>query len=113
MPTKLEIAAINARQSLLVNNIYQEGIQAGTEYSATHTRAISDQITPEYGKGTGNFLDINNYNAGSKWDIYGRTLGTGRKQAFILNKGIFGYDPNYTYDKHAPDMLKNKGQVII
>ena len=68
--TALEIAAIQARNSLIPKNLYN-GVASANEYSATHTRALADQTTPHYGKGTGNFLDIYNYAAGADWDVFG------------------------------------------
>jgi hypothetical protein len=101
------------RDSLIAKNIYNNAAPAN-EYSATNTRAIADTTTPHYGKGTGNFLDINNYAAGSDWDIFGNqsnAIGSGRNPAFAQNFGTFGYDPTHAYKQ--PNMSKNIGQVII
>jgi len=109
----LEIAAIAARNALLPKNTYNNAAPAN-EYTATHTRAIADQKTPHYGKGTGNFLDIENYAAGADFDILGNpstAIGSGRNPAFALNLGTFGFDPTHRYT--APDTSKNIGQVII
>jgi len=111
--TPLEIAAIAARNQLLPQNTYNNTTVAN-EYTATHTRALADQTTPHYGKGTGGFLDILNYNAGSDWDIYGNqanSIGSGRNPAFTLNDAQFGYDPTHNYT--APNTALNVGQVII
>ena len=115
MPTKLEDYAVNGfgtfkgRNSLLAKNIYKEGAKAGTQYSATHTRAISDQTTANYGKGSGGDLDVNNYNnVGSDWDKNGNAniaMGSGRNPAFAQNLGKWGYDPTHYY-KH-PDLSKS------
>lgn len=107
----LEAAAIKARDQLMVKNIY--GVQTGTEYSETHTRAMADTQTPEAGKGTGKYLDINSYNAGSLSDKNGKPTqaGSGRNAAFKGNLATWGYDYNHAYV--APDTSKNVGQVII
>jgi hypothetical protein len=109
----LEVAAIAQRHILLPINTYNNAAQAN-EYSATHTRALADQTTPHYGKGTGNYLDIMNYNAGSDWDIFGNpanSVGSGRNPAFSNNFGTWGYDPSHRYT--IPNMSLNIGQVII
>jgi hypothetical protein len=117
----LEYAAIIQRNVLIPKNLYNNFDDAN-KYSLTHTRAITDEKTLNYGKGTGNFLDIENYGAGAGWDrngnqnpgsIVGR--GIGRNQAITLNNATWGYGPTgldmqyYT----APDTSLNTGQVII
>ena len=115
--TPLEIAAIAQRNLLLPQNTYKVGNRGTDEYWGTHTRALADQTTPHYGKGTGNFLDIDNYSAGSDWDIFGgssnfyNTLGSGRNPSFALNDALFGYDPTHKYI--SPNTALNIGQVII
>jgi hypothetical protein len=109
----LEQAAITQRNILIPINTYNN-YSAPNEYSATHTRALADQTTPHYGKGTGNFLDINNYAAGSDWDIFGNqsnSIGSGRNPAFSNNYATWGYDPGHNYVH--PDTSLNVGQVII
>jgi hypothetical protein len=109
----LELAAIKQRNILIPINIYNNAAEAN-EYTATHSRALADQKTPHYGKGTGNFLDIYNYNAGSDWDQFGNqsnSVGSGRNPAFANNFGTWGYDNTHYY--LSPDMSKNVGQVII
>ena len=115
---KLELAAIAARKALLPINTYNNDAVAN-EYTATHTRALSDQTTPIYGKGSGGFLDIDNYKGvGGDLDINGNqanAVGSGRIPAFALNASTWGYGPtalgmqNYAH----PDTTGNKGQVII
>ena len=56
----LEAAALIARTPLLPGNTYNNASNAN-EYSATHTRALSDTTTPIYGKCSGGFLAITNY----------------------------------------------------
>jgi len=114
----LEAAAIIQRNTLLPINTYNNAAVAN-EYTATHTRAISDSTTPIYGKGSGNFLDIQNYaGVGGDWDIngnQGNSVGSGRNPAFGLNGSTWGYGPaqigmqNYQH----PNTSANKGQVII
>lgn len=108
----LEQAAIAARNVLLARNTYNNDA-AANEYTATHTRAVSDSTTPVYGKGTGNFLDINNYNAGGDFDRNGNYiyLGSGRVPAFANNLSTWGYGPGSDYT--APNMAGNIGQVVI
>ena len=111
--TPLEIAAIAARNQLLPQNTYNNA-SVSNEYTATHTRALADQTTPHNGKGTGGFLDIQNYAAGSDWDIFGNqanAIGSGRNPAFSLNDAQFGYDPTHKYK--SPNTALNAGQVII
>lgn len=122
MPTpgtqsKLEIAAIAARNTILPINTYNN-VAAANEYTATHTRALSDNSTPVNGKGSGQFLDIDNYaNVGGSLDINGSptNVGSGRNPAMALNGSTFGYGPvglGMTNYQH-PDTSANAGQVII
>lgn len=114
----LEVAAIAARIALLPQNTYNNAASPN-EYNATHTRALSDTSTPIYGKGSGLFLDINNYGGvGGEWDVQGNQLnsvGSGRNPQITLNAGLWGYGPapiaggDYTH----PDTSGNVGQVII
>jgi hypothetical protein len=112
----LEVAAIAQRNTLIPINLYN-GNQPANEYTATHTRAISDSLTPHNGKGSGQFLDIFNYDGvGSDWDQNGNPSnrngqGSGRNPAFANNLSTWGYGPNSYY--LAPDTSKNSGQVII
>jgi hypothetical protein len=115
--TPLEAAAIAARASLLTNNTYNNAAVAN-EYSATHTRALSDTITPVYGKGSQGFLDIDNYGGvGGSIDINGNAnyIGSGRNPEMSLNNSTWGYGPNglsmtpYT----TPNTSLNVGQVVI
>ena len=109
----LEIAAIAQRTALIPLNTFN-GLDLANEYTATNTYALADSKTPHYGKGTGNFLDIQNYAAGSDWDINGNpsvALGSGRNPAFANNLATWGYGPANNY--LTPDTSKNTGQVII
>ena len=116
--TPLELAAIQARNSLLPFNTYNNFANANN-YTATHTRALSDQTTPIYGKGSGQFLDIDNYGGvGGDYDINGNQGlygGSGRIPMIAQNGSLWGYGPNglgmqnYSY----PDMSLNVGQVVI
>jgi hypothetical protein len=110
--TPLEVAAIAARNSLIAINTYN--VIAGNNYGATHTRALADNLTPNYGKGTGGYLDIQNYFAGSEWDRNGNplvALGGGRNPALSDNQSTWGYGPAQNYI--APNTSLNVGQVII
>ena len=118
--SQLEAAAIAARNVLIPINIYNNAATAN-EYTATNSRALSDNTTPVYGKGSGGFLDINNYaGVGGSWDINGNpananSQGSGRNPAFAINGSSWGYGPaglgmtNYV----SPNTSLNKGQVII
>lgn len=117
MPTpggqsNLEKAAIAARNLILPKNTYNSA-SPQNGYNATHTRAVADTTTPIQGKGTGNYLDINNYGAGGDLDINGvpSIPGSGRKSALIQNAATWGYAPVSPYQ--APDTKGNIGQVII
>lgn len=112
----LEVAAIAQRNILIPINTYNNFNNANPAnmYSATHTRALADQVTPHYGKGTGQFLDIYNYNAGADWDILGNatiSIGSGRNPAFANNFSTWGYDNTHGYSH--PNTGGNIGQVII
>jgi len=104
--SKLEEAAIAARASLIPRNIYN-GVDASNNYSAIHTRAKSDDITPVNGKGTG--VNFDSYNGGGYNDIYGvpNAAGSGR----IANLATNQYDDQNGYTH--PDTSGNIGQVTI
>ena len=112
----LEKAAIAQRNTLIPINTYNN-LQTANEYTATHTRAISDSQTPHYGKGSGQYLDIFNYaGVGSDWDQNGNQLtangqGSGRNPAFANNLSTWGYGPSSYY--LIPNTSLNTGQVII
>ena len=115
--TPLEVAAIAARNTLIPINTYNNYAVAN-EYTATHSRALSDATTPVYGKGSGNFLDINNYpGVGGSLDINGAVAyaGSGRNQEITLNAGTWGYGPTAIAgsDYTMPNTALNIGQVII
>lgn len=103
---KLEEAAIAARQQLITSNTYNN-FDAPNNYSATHTRAKSDDLTPKYGKGTG--VSFDSTNGGSSDDIHGvpNAAGSGRIANLATNQ--FNNDNPYT----IPDMSGNIGQVTI
>tara|TARA_R110000851_G_scaffold158676_2_gene301739 strand:+ start:3200 stop:3523 length:324 start_codon:yes stop_codon:yes gene_type:complete len=106
MQSTLEELAIAARQQLLTNNIYND-FDINNNYSATHTRAKSDDETPVHGKGTGTSFD--SYNGGGSYDIYGapNIAGSGR----LANVAVNEYNSNNEYT--TPDTSGNLGQVII
>lgn len=101
---KLEEAAIAARNALITSNTYK-GDDDSNNYTATHTRALSDEETPVNGKGTGIFLDT--YNGGGSMDINGspNAAGSGRIQNVASN--VYNKDKEYTH----PDTSGNQGQV--
>jgi len=106
MGNALEEAAIAARLRLIATNNYNNAADANN-YGATHNRALSDQISPEAGKGTGIFLDT--FNGGTQTDINGNPaiVGSGRKGNTVINE----FDSDNPYDH--PDTSGNIGQVII
>ena len=103
---KLEEAAKAARLSLVTKNTYK-GDDNSNNYTATHTRALSDQETPVNGKGTGIFLDT--YNGGGSQDINGSptAAGSGRIKNIAFNE--YNKDKIYVH----PDTSGNKGQVTF
>jgi hypothetical protein len=103
---KLEEAAIAARQQLLTNNTFNN-FDAPNNYSATHTNAKSDDLTPIQGKGTG--VSFDSYNGGGYYDIYGHPnfAGSGRIGNTVINQ--FNEDNRYT----TPDTTDNVGQVVV
>lgn len=106
MSNKLEEAAIAARAALIPINIYNDA-DASNNYTATHTRAKSDDLTPVHGKGTG--VNFDSYNGGGYNDIYGtpNVAGSGR----IANVAVNEYNDNNRYT--TPDTSGNVGQVTI
>lgn len=111
--SKLEQAAIAQRNLLIPKNTYNNTTPT-SQYGATHTRALADQLTPINGKGTGKYLDIENYKAGGEFDKNGNpsvAVGSGRNQAFANNMSTWGYGPTKHYEH--PDTSLNIGQVTI
>jgi len=110
MSNKLEEAAIAARNTLIAINGY-DNVADANNYTATHTKALSDQKTPVKGKGTGVFLDT--YNGGGSIDVYGNPTygGSGRLPAIANNLSTWGYGPSAYYK--APDTSGNVGQVTF
>jgi len=103
---KLEQAALAARNTLLPINTYNDSNDSNN-YTATHTRALSDAQTPVAGKGTGIFLDT--FNGGGSLDINGNpsAAGSGR----LANIGVNQYNGGATYQH--PDTSGNVGQVVL
>ena len=114
----LEAAAITQRNILIAISTYNNAA-AANNYTATHTRALSDATTPIYGKGSGQYLDIDNYGGvGGDWDINGNqinSVGSGRNPAMGLNNSTWGYGPNGLgmVNYQHPNTSLNVGQVII
>lgn len=103
--SKLEQIGIEQRNNLLAMNGYNN--QTGQGYSATHTKAMSDDLTPIQGKGTGQYMDT--HNGGGYEDIHGvaGTVGTGRLASLAMN------DYNYENGYEAPDTSLNIGQIHL
>ena len=101
MSTKLEQLAVIQRTTLINPNYYnlnwKPPLNNNNVYSATHTRALSDNTTPIYGKGTGKFLDTNN--GGGSLDINGNPIngGLGRLSSIQLNTAQWSYGPATPY----------------
>ena len=110
MSNRLEQAAIATRNTLIAINNY-DNVDDANNYTSTHTRALSDQQTPVYGKGTGVFLDT--YNGGGSFDLNGapNAAGSGRLAAYANNLSTWGYGPSVYYT--APDTSGNVGQVLF
>jgi len=98
--SKLDLLAEDARRKNIVKNDYN-GEADANNYSATHTKALSDHVTPKKGKGTGVYMDT--YNGGSEIDINGNPVygGSGRLAAIANNTSKWGYGPESPYT--APD----------
>jgi len=114
MANKLEEIAAIQRAAITNPNNYRHNWASpdntNDQYSATHTRAKADEKTPINGKGTGEFLDTNNYNAGGEYDINGNPamIGSGRINNLNLNQATWGYGPTSEYKR--PDTSGNYGQ---
>ena len=117
----MEYAAIIQRNTLIPINTYKNDV-AANQYSLVHTRAITDTQTPNAGRGTGRFLDIDDYGAGLDWDRLGNPnpgsivgAGIGRSPSLTYNNATWGMGPvglgmtNYV----PPNMALNVGQVTI
>ncbi|TXG84551.1 MAG: hypothetical protein E6R13_02955 [Spirochaetes bacterium] len=92
-------------------------------YGATNTNAISDNLSPYNGRGTGDgitngvFGAITNYNGGNQEDRLGSMLyaGSGRNPQVTLNAGVWGYGPSQIAGSNyvSPNTALNVGQVVI
>ena len=104
--TKLEQIAIETRKTILNNNTFNN-FDINNNYSATHTNAKSDDVTPKHGKGTGVYMDTEH--GGSSQDEHGvpNVAGSGRIGNVLRNQ----YNSDNTYQK--PDTSGNIGQVTI
>lgn len=101
---KLEQVGLTKRSELLGNNIYN-GFDQNNSYSVNHTRALSDEETPDKGRGTGVFLDTQN--GGNRIDREGSQtyIGSGRIQNIAQNQ----YNSENGYQ--TPDTSGNIGMV--
>ena len=104
--SKLEQAAIEARNNLIPRNVYNDA-DASNNYGATHTRAKSDDITPVNGKGTG--VNFDSYNGGSSIDVFGNPNYAGSGRIPLLASNLYNDENGYT----TPDTSGNVGQVTI
>ena len=98
--SKLGKLAALARKKNITKNDFN-GEADANNYTATHTKALSDRETPVKGKGTGVYLDT--YNGGGDMDINGNPVyaGSGRNAAMANNTSTWGYGPDSPYT--APD----------
>lgn len=105
--SKLEKIAIEQRNKLIAKNIYDD-VDKSNNYDKTHTRALSDTITPIQGKGTGEQLSIA-MKGGSDVDINGDPSipGSGRIKQVASNK--YSDPKQYVH----PDTSLNIGQFIV
>lgn len=104
--SKLEIAAIEARNQLIPFNTYNDA-DVNNSYGVTHTRAKSDDITPVQGKGTG--VNFDSYNGGGSIDIFGNPNYAGSGRIPLLASNEYNNNNEYT----TPDTSGNEGQVTI
>jgi len=104
--TKLEEIAIEARKTLITKNTFNDS-SLQNNYSATHTNAKSDEITPANGKGTGTAFDTSA--GGSQDDIYGVSSAAGSGRLGNVVKNQYNAENGY----HTPDVSGNVGQVTI
>ena len=88
-------------------NTAQWSYGPATPYSVINTRALSDSITPVYGKGTGLFLDT--ANGGGSYDINGNQTnfpGSGRVPLMNYNFAIWTFGPTNNYSMSHPHALR-------
>ena len=92
--TKLEEIGNEQRKTLQLKNTFS-GVNEDHQYSGNHSRALSDEETPEHGKGTGKYLDT--LNGGSSVDENGdpNLLGSGRNGNLRFNT----YNSKNPYEK--------------
>jgi hypothetical protein len=104
--SKLEQVGIQKRNELIAGNTFNY-VSPTNQYSVNHTRALSDDITPVQGKGTG--IPLDSTNGGGSYDIHGHPEypGSGRIHSVSVNE----YNSVAAYT--APDMSLNTGQIDI
>ena len=88
-------------------NTAQWSYGPATPYSVINTRALSDSVTPIYGKGTGLFLDT--ANGGGSYDINGNQTnfpGSGRVPLMNYNFAIWTFGPSNNYTMSHPHALR-------
>lgn len=104
--SKLEEIAKNKREELLTKNSFNKSGE-GKKYNVNHSKALSDDKTPDHGKGTGKFLDT--YNGGNDFDVNGNPnkSGSGRAQNLGFNK--YSQENGYSH----PDTSGNDDQTSV
>lgn len=102
--TKLEQIGLEQRAKTISRNDFNTTAD-NKMYSRSHTKALSDDETPNQGKGTGKQLDTQG--GGSKIDINGdpAIISSGR----VGNTRLNAYNNKNEYTK--PDTSGNIGQV--
>ena len=112
MADKIEIAAEygspeylgSGRDAMEARNLGTNLYGPNRPYGINHTSALADNLTPTKGRGTDQFLDTANYNAGTSIDINGDQAGapgSGRNKALAIN------DYNNQVPYTAPDITSN------
>ena len=116
---KLEQAAIAKRDELIAINKF-DNVANSNNYTATHTRALSDSQTPVHGKGNPNDGSIESsalgggyYNisgpVGGSYDINGSPSMVGSGRIGNVTKNSFNFNVQYQH----PDTSLNIGQVTF
>ena len=101
--TRLEEIAEQARQQLLLRNVYQNSV--GRIYNENHPNALqtpggSDDRLNIKGKGTAGYLDTEN--GGGYYDIYGRPDVDGSGRNNLLLKNIYSKENPYDCFPNIP-----------
>jgi hypothetical protein len=103
----------SGRLNAISINTAQWSYGPATPYSVINTRALSDTITPVYGKGTGLFLDPDN--GGGSYDINGDQIkfpDSGRLKAISINTAQWSYGPATPYSVINTRALSDTGSTV-